>query len=229
MREKLNYVLYSLILAIVGTALWEFCFRSLLTNTFDKLLDFCESLSTSYVDYLYKSASLGLHEYPSVLIVMFFFFFLACIDIFCAFSIFSKARTIKGALYSMEHATTPITSKDDEKPSNISQDTYSSSSLKKEVAGMKHDMRKIFRQSILTLVFCVICIMFSLIFAISIYAINSIQATALRSIEIISPYVSDFEYKQFKSSFYLMDSRDDYDTLMDSISAIAQKENIQLE
>lgn len=48
----------------------------------------------------------------------------------------------------------------------------------------------------------------------------SIATDTLDDIEIISPYISDLEYKTLKSEFYQMDSKTDYNHLIEQIENI---------
>lgn len=51
---------------------------------------------------------------------------------------------------------------------------------------------------------------------------------AINDIEIVAPYISDYQYKQFKSDFYLIKNKQDYDSLLTALKAIASQENITL-
>ena len=51
---------------------------------------------------------------------------------------------------------------------------------------------------------------------------------AINTIEILAPYMSDQQYKQFKSEFYLIQNKQDYDSLLASLKEIASQENIHL-
>lgn len=52
--------------------------------------------------------------------------------------------------------------------------------------------------------------------------------SAINSIEIVSPYISDQEYKEFKSAFYLIQNKQDYESLLGDLNAIADINNITL-
>ena len=55
---------------------------------------------------------------------------------------------------------------------------------------------------------------------------NSLKLTC--NIEIVAPYISDFEYKQLKSSFYSMQSRSDYEALVTTLKAIGEEHELSL-
>ena len=50
----------------------------------------------------------------------------------------------------------------------------------------------------------------------------------MNNIEIVSPYISDIEYKQFKSSFHLIENKEDYDNLYSQLERVAASYSIQL-
>lgn len=55
--------------------------------------------------------------------------------------------------------------------------------------------------------------------------------TAIRitnNIEIVSPYISDLEYKTLKSNFYSLSSKQDYDELVLQIEKFANENNLKL-
>lgn len=58
--------------------------------------------------------------------------------------------------------------------------------------------------------------------------INNDSHRFLRNIEIVSPYVTDQEYKQLKSDFYSIDTITDYHDLSDQLDKIAESNNIKL-
>ena len=60
------------------------------------------------------------------------------------------------------------------------------------------------------------------------FYVNTLTTNTLANIEIISPHISDIEYKQLKSNFYSIESKADYDALMKSISNIANNNHLQL-
>lgn len=59
------------------------------------------------------------------------------------------------------------------------------------------------------------------------FVINKVTSIT-NNIEIVSPYITDEEYKQLKSDFHTMKSRDDYDSLTNSLSEIASYNSVEL-
>lgn len=57
---------------------------------------------------------------------------------------------------------------------------------------------------------------------------TTIAEETIYDIEIVSPYITDMEYKQLRSEFYQIDSEPDYDNLMSKISIIAKSNSLEL-
>lgn len=57
---------------------------------------------------------------------------------------------------------------------------------------------------------------------------NSIITKTTNNIEIVSPYISDLEYKQLKSDFHTLESADDYKKLQEKLQTIAESNDIKL-
>lgn len=58
--------------------------------------------------------------------------------------------------------------------------------------------------------------------------ISGISSRTLSNIEIVSPYVSDNEYKQFKSDFYTINGKSDYDDLYKKLDSVAKSNSLKL-
>lgn len=50
----------------------------------------------------------------------------------------------------------------------------------------------------------------------------------ITNIEIVAPYITDVKYKQLRSDFFQVDSKSDYESLVEDITAIAEENNLQL-
>lgn len=48
------------------------------------------------------------------------------------------------------------------------------------------------------------------------------------NIEIVSPYISDIEYKQLKSKFHSIETQSDYEALMERLKSIAEEYSLKL-
>lgn len=58
--------------------------------------------------------------------------------------------------------------------------------------------------------------------------INECKTTSLCNIEIVSPYISDVEYKQLKSTFYSIQTKDDYINFTEAINKIGEQYSLDL-
>lgn len=58
---------------------------------------------------------------------------------------------------------------------------------------------------------------------------NSIARRTLNNIEIVSPYISELEYKSLKSSFYQMDTKSDYMKISSIIESVAAAEDLNIQ
>ena len=59
--------------------------------------------------------------------------------------------------------------------------------------------------------------------------INRSITKSLNNIEILSPFISDYNYKMLKSKFHLIKSKSDYDALNSEIEDLLKTYSIQLE
>lgn len=77
-----------------------------------------------------------------------------------------------------------------------------------------------------------IWIIFLMVLLVFIYSrnifINKKIIVMTNNIEIVSPYISDIEYKQFKSDFHTIHNSYDYEELMQSLQIIADAHSITL-
>lgn len=92
---------------------------------------------------------------------------------------------------------------------------------------------KILRKQGLKFVVSSMPLSFTVSFVISYTCFTGIQTSVVarnttNNIEIVAPYITDDEYKQLRSDFFQIDSKADYDNLINKISAIAEKKHLQL-
>ncbi len=79
-----------------------------------------------------------------------------------------------------------------------------------------------------SVVFAVIARLFALTFLIQQSYVTETALKLTNNIEIVSPYVSDLEYKQLKSEFHSMQSRSDYDNLVFKLDSIGSENHLRL-
>lgn len=58
--------------------------------------------------------------------------------------------------------------------------------------------------------------------------INQCKSTSLCNLEIISPYISDLEYKELKSDFYSIQTKADYESFVNTINELGEKYSLNL-
>lgn len=71
-------------------------------------------------------------------------------------------------------------------------------------------------------VFCYLYIIGNIIF------VTNCKTNSLCNLEIISPYISDEEYKQLKSTFYCIETKDDYINFTIAIDELGEKYSLNL-
>lgn len=90
------------------------------------------------------------------------------------------------------------------------------------------NLRKVkieYRLIIIIFVFLYIFLIFT--YSRSLY-INDKITSLTNNIEIVSPYISDINYKQLKSNFHMMENSEDYNNLMSELSDIAKDHSLTL-
>lgn len=80
----------------------------------------------------------------------------------------------------------------------------------------------------LSLFYSISIICFYLFFLLMTNFINNTITNITNSIEILSPYISDSEYKMLKSQFYTMESRNDYDIIISDLTKYQEQFEIIL-
>lgn len=79
------------------------------------------------------------------------------------------------------------------------------------------------------LLFCTYFLVAILVFVYMQYSfVHAKIISSTNNIEIVSPYVSDLEYRQLKSEFHLMRNSDDYEKLVEKLHNIATENDIKL-
>lgn len=67
-----------------------------------------------------------------------------------------------------------------------------------------------------------------LLYVLVVGYINTTITKLTNNIEIVAPYVDDFEYKSLKSAFYSMEGADDYHSLITELNHIAETNGVKL-
>lgn len=112
---------------------------------------------------------------------------------------------------------------------NVANGKVDSPKASKELIAQIHkDNKKIRRSNRISYFFTFLCLSVLLVMLMKHTFENNLAAQLTANIEIVSPYVSDKEYKQLKSDLFTIKSKEDYDKLSKSLNAIAIKNYISL-
>ena len=94
------------------------------------------------------------------------------------------------------------------------------------------NIEKVKKKIKLSYLYLIIIFVFLLISLIFFYGrsnfIRNKTITLTNNIEIVSPYISDAEYKQLKSKFHSMETQSDYGALMKELETIADEYSLKL-
>lgn len=104
--------------------------------------------------------------------------------------------------------------------------------LEKELIELNKERESLMKKSahrykILRIIYVLLWCIY-IIFTFTVTYIDSTVSRLTRNIEIVSPYISDQEYKNLKSAFYSMDSREDYTNLVNALEEISSEHGIEL-
>ena len=226
----------------------------LLAKIFDPLLEFLYSkfleigtlFIASFSDSIYKKISNGFSEQPSILLL----YSLVYIFILLWFVAYTSSlhrsdstrrdfinmkelnlTTIKRCqeILNMQQKESADHSGDDNCKTTPSELLQECQQLDKTLSDLikEHDKDRKY----CFIVGCIFYLIFSF-YLISSYAqhsfINSIVTKTTNNIEIVSPYITDSDYKQLKSTFHSIESKEDYDVLTEKLQHIADENSIKL-
>lgn len=199
--SKKNFIITTLLLGFLQTLLWESVISPLCNKIFSFASKLFSYIQSSYLDNLYATISLGHQNQYSHFV---------CLCVCCILFLFIMLN-ICNIIY--EQRETPGFS-------FINKLTI----LRIEQIENYPKWLLILEPLILLLV-----LYLALFFNIGKNAyITRTVSTSLANIEIVSPYVTDTEYKTLKSEFYSMDSKEDYDTFCSHLEEISTVHNIDL-
>lgn len=200
-------LIFSLFIGILGSALWEKLFSPLADRLFLFINNLISQFSRASSDSLYRSISEGFNEKFSTIAAIaayFTFVMIVLLSLYLPLAISNHRKII-------------IIDKKEE-PNKI---RYSN--RKSRLKCILQELRAIL------LLFEIVTLLISMFyFNGRIQFINKSITKCLNNLEIISPYINDLEYKQFKSRFYQINSKDDYDSLISDIEEKANSHDIIL-
>lgn len=218
-NKKIKLLSSNIVIGIVVTLIVNF-FIPYLTLLFEIVVGHLNRLFVNYVDNLYGKISVGLQDnqllmYP---IVLFFAAYLAGITY----------TRLSNSVNNAQKQIDKFISDNAELAKSQPQESSDNSDENKQLSMLSSRLKK---DKFYRCRFCVIAIIFLLLYILRYTEINFINhkiTSTLNNIEIISPYVPDYEYKQIKSDFYLTSCKNDYDSLVDKLNVIANDNGITL-
>lgn len=236
--EKIKKYIIPIIPVVVLTFIVSKVFNPILDTFYSLFLQFGSFFIKSFSDSTYKTISNGYSEEPSLIILYFMFILyviLICIAILWTRDIYKQVKKKISAL-KKETGDLILRVTDSEK-----QDDTSNPEINKEdILSKLHDeqMRLEFEESNFDeshkkyFIRIVILSAILTIFMCSWYAqqvfINNAITKALSNIEIVSPYITDNEYRQLRSDFYSISNQEDYYSLLNTLKEIADVNSIVL-
>ncbi len=200
----LNTVIGVIFLSILSSALWEKIISPFSMFAFTKILYVVSLISNSFSDSLYKEISKGFHESSGL-------------------SMLSIVLTAIGTyflLYSLRNFHNVWHGKHDHTSVDLSLEDITA-----DIHRLKKSLRKI---SLAIFIFGIFVFFYYTYFNGRATYINSVTTTTLNNIEIVSPYITDVEYKTLKSQFYSMESKDNFTALTNAIIEIANTSHTKL-
>ena len=250
-KFKEKPLLYSLFTTIVCTSLWDRIFSPLSNMLFDTLFSFGGSLINSFSNSVYQKISDGFSEDTSQIL------FVIISAVLTSFLFYLKSRAWQDyESFSKAVASPPSPSQrshfKDDSTSNAGPDDLEKrlwqlqyqqqlnakelNSLSMQLSHISEDVKTIQRQeadkarhSCVFISLTVYVLIAFLYFSLGLSSYVNAEITRLtNNIEIVSPYITDLEYKQLKSSYHSMNSRTDYDSLNASLQEISVQYELQL-
>ncbi len=198
MQKKLD-LLKTLGIGVLGCALWAYGIDPLCRNFFTFISSILNTIFIGFMDQTYKQISYGINDSNTISIL-----------IMCCAILYIPTLLLEATPYIKAYVV--------KKNKSIQQsNTPAEDAIK---------FTKRLNKLLLVLNICVILLIAYLIGCKSF--INHCQTITLCNIEIVSPYISDHEYKELKSSFHSISSQSDYDDLQSVIDTIATANGLML-
>jgi hypothetical protein len=222
MKNKLiNYfkssaMISAIAIGIIGSALWEKIISPLSSFIFLQVLNISSKISETYTNNIYKSISKGFHEESSLLLLS---CFLAIFLAYCFYTLIGASFAKNKYYHLYEKIHNPDYKSDKDKPIDLP-------SLKSK------SKKLLFTSKILFIILIFLTLSYVVLFLYyfgRMTFINSSISKTLNNIEILSPYVSDYDYKMLKSKFHLIRNKLDYDALSSEIEDLLTTYSIILE
>lgn len=214
-KEKINQVITLILIPLLITALWEKLLGPLFDIFINWLSAFGGEFMQSFIDLIYTYVATGRPVDTSRYLFM----------ILASFILLELTRISSKSIKSYKNLVTrqnELTNPTENKPMVPAKKELTNSEKVDDL--VKHV--RIYSWFCMTISICYWVMYF--IFMTSVGYINNTITKLTNNIEIVAPYIEDSEYKLLKSSFYSMDSSDDYHSLVTELNRIAEINGIKL-
>lgn len=207
----LNWIIggiVALIITKVSDPISEFVF----TN----ILNIGGNFITHISNTTYKEISNGFSDQSSSIILYFIFLIVIYFLLFIFLYFYKKNRNLNYKIKELFEST-----------DNPTDEFYEEDidALKKNIKKLSKKISFLFLLSAFSILILIFIVIF--IYGQTIFIRNKIIVIT-NNIEIVSPYVSDIEYKQFKSKFHSIENQSDYDAIMEDLKIIANENSLKL-
>lgn len=214
-KEKTNRIITLILIPLLITALWEKLLGPLFDIFINWLSTFGGKFLQAFIDLIYTYVATGRPVDTS----RYLFMILASFILIEITTVSSKnIKSYKNLVTRQNELINPT----DNKPIVPAKKELTDSEKINDM--VKH--AKIY--SWLSMIISVCYWAMYLVFMMSAGYINNTITKLTNNIEIVAPYIEDSEYKLLKSSFYSMDSSDDYHSLVTELNRIAEINGIEL-
>lgn len=196
------------------------------------LLNFGGSIVKSISNSTYREISNGVSDQTSSLILYLIFVIICYALSYGSGTIKDKYKALIDSYNDYKKRLSASAKSVTEEENNEVPNMSSERKLEEDIQNISISIDKNLRKNKREYLFMQTLIIFAYIILICAYSKNAFvhekAVTLTNNIEIVSPYISDLEYKQLKSDFYSMENSDDYNSIMSTLTDIAENNSIKL-
>lgn len=204
-----NWIIGGIIALIIGKIM-----EPLFVHIFSLVLNIGGSFITNIENSTYKEISNGYSEQSASSVL-----YLVYLSIYCFIGVIFGDNIIDYLAFKNRQKKF----KAQDAMSTTTNTTFSESSLQ----NIDKKRKKIFSY-LLRIIFPAIILISLMFFYGKSSFIRNKTIILTNNIEIVSPYISDIEYKQMKSKFHSMETKNDYNSLIEELETIAKKYSLKL-
>lgn len=180
---------------------------------FPKVLQIASRFSGTFENFVYKRAAHLTVESSSTLTLIVAYMTLA----YVIWIVYYISLHMKQQVYDLSDEILDLLQPDTEIADISLEEEIKESEQKKKRVKQSHILLS------LSLFIGVLTVSFMIMFQIY---VSSISSKTLKCIDIVAPYISDQEYKQLKSDFFMIENKSDYDNLQKNINTIFEENQL---